>query len=123
MRISVLVQGSPWTTRACHNALEFVRAVAKSEHELYRVFFYQDAVGIAHSHVEVSVDEPNLQEAWLELSNSTQVELAICVSAASRRGLVQTKEIDTVKEGFTVVGLGQLVDAMLESERLVSFSA
>ena len=123
MQISILVQGSPTATRACHSALAFAQAVADSQHALYRVFFYQDAVAIGNQHFDVPLDELNLQAEWLELSEKHNVELVVCVSAAQRRGISQGEHHDTVANGFVVSGLGQLIDAMLSSDRLVSFTA
>lgn len=123
MQISILVQGSPTSTRACHSALDFARAVVNSEHNLFRVFFYQDAVSIGARHFDTPPDEPNLQHTWVDLSQQFGVELVLCVSAAQRRGISQTDDHDTVADGFLVSGLGQLIEAMLESDRLVSFTA
>ncbi len=123
MQISILVQGSPTSTRACHSALDFSQSVVDSEHSLFRVFFYQDAVSIGSRHFATPPDEPNLQNAWLALSKQYDVELVLCVSAAQRRGISQADDHNTVAEGFLVSGLGQLIEAMLESDRLVSFTA
>lgn len=123
MQISILVQGSPTSTRACHSALDFAVSVVESEHDLYRVFFYQDAVSIGARYFDTPPDEPNLQSRWLALNKEHDVELVLCVSAAQRRGMSQADDHDTVAEGFAVSGLGQLIDAMLESDRLVSFTA
>ena len=123
MKISVFVQGSPWTTRASVNALNFTKALVQSEHDVFRVFFYQDAVAIAHQVFDVPSDEPNLQTEWLSLSQENDIELAVCVSASQRRGITSSTEHDTIKEGFEIRGLGQLIEAMLMSDRLVSFSA
>lgn len=123
MQISILVQGSPTSTRACHSALDFAASVAGSEHNLFRVFFYQEAVTIGARHFDTPLDEPNLQTKWLNLSKRYDIELVLCVSAAHRRGISQADDHDTVADGFTVSGLGQLIEAMLESDRLVSFTA
>lgn len=123
MQISILVQGSPTSTRACHSALDFAQSVVDSEHDLFRVFFYQDAVAIGARHFDTPPDEPNLQRRWLALNEQHGIELVICVSAAQRRGISQSSAHDTVADGFTVSGLGQLIEAMLESDRLVSFTA
>ena len=123
MQISILVQGSPTSTRACHSALDFAASVANSEHNLFRVFFYQEAVSIGARHFDTPPDEPNLQTQWLALSKHQDIELVLCVSAAQRRGISQADDHDTVADGFIVSGLGQLIEAMLESDRLVSFTA
>ena len=123
MQISILVQGSPTSTRACHSALDFANSVVESEHDLFRVFFYQDAVAIGSRHFDAPQDEPNLQSKWRILNEQHDVELVLCVSAAQRRGISQSDDHDTVADGFSISGLGQLIEAMLESDRLVSFTA
>ena len=92
-----------------------------SNHTLYRVFFYQDAVLIGNRFAELPSDERNLQQEWLEFAQTHSIELDLCVSAAQRRGISQSNEHDSVAEGFQISGLGQLVEAMIESDRLVSF--
>ena len=123
MRISILVQGSPTTTRACESAYKFATTVADSDHELFRVFFYQDAVEIGHRHADSPPDEINLQQHWRDLGRKNNIELMLCVSAAQRRGIAESKDYSTVAEGYSIAGLGQLVEAMLESDRVVSFTA
>ena len=123
MQISILVQGSPVSTRACHSALDFANSVVNSEHDLFRVFFYQDAVMIGARYFDTPPDEPSLQSRWLALSRQHNIDLVLCVSAAQRRGISQNHDHDTVADGFSVSGLGQLIEAMLESDRLVSFTA
>ncbi|MCY4128768.1 MAG: sulfurtransferase complex subunit TusD [Gammaproteobacteria bacterium] len=123
MQISILVQGSPTSTRACHTALDFANSVVDSEHDIFRVFFYQDAVTIGARYLDTSPDEPNLQSRWVALGKHQNFELVLCVSAAQRRGISQDVDHDTIADGFAVSGLGQLIEAMLESDRLVSFTA
>ena len=123
MQISILVQGSPTSTRACHSALEFANSVVDSKQDLFRVFFYQDAVAIGARYFDAPPDEPNLQSRWVALGKRHDLELVLCVSAAQRRGISQGVDHNTVADGFSVSGLGQLIEAMLQSDRLVSFTA
>lgn len=122
MKISVLVLGSPTETRACHSALSFARAVIESKHELFRVFFYQDAVEICKSSFDESSEELQLQGKWQSFAEQSKVELDICISAAQRRGIGNSEPISNVANRFQIMGLGQLVEAMIESDRLVTFS-
>ena len=115
MRFSLLVQGAPSTTSAPHNALEFARAAVARGHAIGRVFFYKDAVILAN---RFAADEGALREDWTTLAAEAECELAVCIAAAGRRGIVEN---DTLAEGFAIVGLGQLIEAMEESDRLVAF--
>lgn len=115
MRISLLVQGAPCSTSAPGNALDFARAVVARGHAIGRVFFYKDAVLVGNRFAE---DQSGLREGWATLAAQAGFELAVCVSAAGRRGVVEDVSL---ADGFVIVGLGQLIEAMEESDRLVAF--
>ena len=115
MRISLLVQGSPHATQALANALGFAEAAFAAGHEVERVFFYKDAVVVAS---QLAADEARLRERWQALAGRAGFELAVCVAAAERRGIVDD---GSLAPGFAIVGLGQLVQAMEASDRLVTF--
>lgn len=114
MRIDLLVQSAPLGLGASCNALRFAKAALAAGHAIGRVFFYQDAVAIGNRFLD---DERDLRVEWVALSNDGGFELAVCVAAAARRGVVG----DTLADGFVIVGLGQLIEAMERSDRLVSF--
>lgn len=114
LRISLLVQGSPHATQALANALGFAEAAVAAGHGVERVFFYKDAVVVGS---RLAVDEAGLRQRWQALAGRAGFELAVCVAAAERRGIVD----DSLAAGFATVGLGQLVQAMEASDRLVTF--
>ena len=115
MRIDLLVQGAPLTTGAPERALKFARAAIAAGHRIRRIFFYNDAVDIAN---RFAADERRIRADLAQLAIEGDFELAVCVTAAGRRGVVAD---DSLAEGFTIVGLGQLVETIEESDRLVSF--
>ena len=52
----------------------------------------------------------------------------LCVAAAQRRGIADAdeakrngKDADNIAEGFRISGLGQLIEAGIQSDRLVTF--
>ncbi|MDG1205648.1 MAG: DsrE family protein, partial [Pseudomonadales bacterium] len=58
------------------------------------------------------------------------LELIVCVASALRRGVLDETEAkrydtksDNMAAAFQIGGLGQLIDAGLSSDRLVTFSA
>jgi len=114
LRINLLVQGAPFTTGAAATALHFARAVTAAGHQIGRVFFYKDAVAIGNRFAA----DGGVRSGWTELAAAAGIELAICVAAAGRRGI---KDGHSLADGFAIVGLGQLIEAMEESDRLVSF--
>ena len=114
MRINLLVQGTPLGATA-RTALEFAKAVLAGGHEIGRVFFYKEAVAIGN---RFATDEAGIRAGWTALAAQGGFELAICVAAAGRRGVVAE---ESLASGFAIVGLGQLVAAVEEGGRLVSF--
>jgi tRNA 2-thiouridine synthesizing protein D len=73
-------------------------------------------------------DDRNIVNRWSELSKEYDLDLVLCVAAAQRRGIVDEEEAkrhgksgDNVAEGFRISGLGQLIDAGINSDRLISF--
>ncbi len=130
MRIALLIQGAPRTTDAPVAALKFARAALAAGHGIHRAFFHKDGVCIAHRFVSLPADEPDVAAEWLEFAGRHEVELTVCVAASARRGVVDAGEAAraglngaTLREGFDVVGLGQMIEAMLEADRTVTFGA
>lgn len=114
MRIDLLVQSAPFGGGASPNALRFARAAIAAGHAIGRVFFYKEAVAIGNRHAS---DDEGTRADWVALAAEGGFELAICVAAAARRGVVE----ESVADGFAIVGLGQLIEAIEDGERLVSF--
>jgi len=114
LRIDLLVQGEPLETGAPSRALNFARAALDAGHRIGRVFFYKDAVAMGN---RFASDEGDIREGWTRLASSHGFELAICIAAAARRGIVE----ESIADGFNIVGLGQLIEAAEQSDRLVSF--
>ncbi|HNL80822.1 MAG TPA: DsrE family protein, partial [Agitococcus sp.] len=62
------------------------------------------------------------------LAKQHQLELAVCVAAALRRGITDADNShrhhlqgDNLAEGFTLTGLGTLTDLMINSDRFLQF--
>ena len=109
-------------------AYQFARAAVSQGHEIYRVFFYGDGVLNTNSLSISSQDETNLSQAWDKFLTSNEIDSVACVSSARVRGILSSEESKQNKKAGTslcestkISGLGQLVDAALQSDRLVSF--
>lgn len=129
MRFSLLVNASPGQGQAQLSALRFAEAVLAAGHELSRVFFYGEAVLAGNRLNAPPGDETDITARWQALTKAHGVELSLCVAAALRRGVLNAEEAlrwekvgDNLAPGFALAGLGQLIEAMVESERLVEFS-
>ena len=115
MRINLLVQGAPFSTAAAQSACAFARAALAAGHSVGSVFFYKDAAAIGN---RFATDDAGVRDGWKALAAEGGFELMVCISAAGRRGVIEN---ESVADGFAIVGLGQLIGAMEECDRLVTF--
>ena len=128
MRISLAVHGDPVSSRASQSALRFCEAAVARGHDLYRVFFYHDGVNNGSRLTTPPQDDRHIQQRWSELAEQHNLDLVLCVAACQRRGLVDAdekkrhgKDADNIADGFRISGLGQLIEASVEADRVVSF--
>lgn len=128
MIFSLAVYAAPYSQQASDSAHRFAQALLNNGHTLYRVFFYHDAVHNASSLATPSQDEINLPQSWQQLSKQHNVDLVVCIAAALKRGLLNEQEASrydkpaaNLSSNFTISGLGQLVDAAIVSDRLITF--
>ncbi len=125
---SLMVTANPYTAQGQYTALRFANEVINKGHQLKRIFFYADGVLIASRLNCPPSDEINLTKAWANLAIEKDVELTVCVTAALKRGIVNQAEADrnaltgeNLDPAFEISGLGQLTEAMLESDKLITF--
>ncbi len=128
MQFSILVNAAPHSNEGARSAYKFAAAALAAGHKVYRVFFYHDGVLNANCLNQLAQDETDLQAQWVALAQEHGFELAVCIASALRRGVLDASEADrydkpasNLHAAFTIVGLGQLVDASLHSDRLVTF--
>ena len=128
MKLSVQVNEGPYNHQASVTAINFVKAALEAGHEVFRVFFYHDGVNNGTNLATPPQDDMNIQKTWSELAAANNIDLVVCVAAAQRRGIVDQGEMErngksaqNIMDGFRISGLGQLIEAGIESERLVVF--
>lgn len=117
MKIAILVNEGPFTHQASDSAYQFAKAAVEKGHEVMRVFFYHDGVNNGNRLSEPQSDDRNLVKLWSELAEEHGTDLVVCVAAALRRGIKD----EILAAGFRISGLGQLIEAGVESDRLVVF--
>ena len=117
MLFAVTINEGPYQHQASDSAYLFCRAVLEKGHELRRVFFYNDGVNNASSLTEPPLDDRNIVNRWSKLAADHKIDLVVCVAAALRRGIRD----ENLAAGFRISGLGQLVEAGIEADRLVTF--
>ena len=117
MKFGILVNEGPFTHQASDTAYHFTTAALDKGHEIVRVFFYHDGVNNATKLSAPQSDDRNLVKLWSELGQERGVELIVCIAAALRRGLTE----ENLAPGFEISGLGQLVGAGIDADRLIVF--
>ena len=128
MKLSIQVNEGPYQHQASDTAFNFTKTAIEAGHEIYRVFFYHDGVNNGTRYTTPPQDDRNVVNRWSELAEAHDLDLVICVAAAQRRGLVDEgeqqrngKDGNNIAPGFRISGLGQLIEAGIQSERLVVF--
>ncbi len=128
MKFAIMINEGPYTHQASDSAYLFARAALAKGHEVTRVFFYHDGVNNATRLTAPPQDDRHIVNRWSELAKSHNLDLVVCIAAAQRRGLMdeneakrQGKNADNIAPGFRISGLGQLVEAGIQSDRLVVF--
>jgi len=128
MKFAIQVNEGPYTHEASVTALNFVKAVLKAGHEVFRVFFYHDGVNNGTRYTSPPRDDINIADSWSELAKTHNLDLVVCVAAAQRRGIVDQgeqerngKDGNNIADGFRISGLGQLIEAGIEADRSVVF--
>lgn len=128
MKFSVMISEGPYTHQASDTAYNFTKAALESGHDIFRVFFYHDGVNNGTRLATPPQDDRNVVNRWSELAAAHDLDLVLCVAAAQRRGIADAdeakrngKDADNIAPGFRISGLGQLIEAGIQSDRLVTF--
>ncbi len=128
MKFGILINEGPYQHQASDSAYHFVMAALAKGHEIYRIFFYHDGVNNGTRLTTPPRDDRNIVDRWSKLAADHQVDLVVCVAAAQRRGIVDVdekkrngKDADNIAPGFRISGLGQLIEAGIQADRLMVF--
>ncbi len=128
MKLAIQINEGPYQHEASDTAYQFVKAALAKGHEIFRVFFYHDGVNNGTRLTTPPQDDRNVVARWSELAEQHGIDLVVCVAAAQRRGIADAdeakrngKDTDNIAPGFRISGLGQLIEAGIQSDRLVVF--
>lgn len=122
MLFVIQVNTAPYQSQSAYTALQFSLA-AVQDHQIKRIFFYHEGIYNAFASSEAPADQIDIIKSWSALAKQHNIDLLVCISAAQRRGLTQDN-IDgspLLAEGFRIGGLGEMVEAMIEADRLMVF--
>lgn len=125
---TVVVRCGPDQQSQALSAFQFTKELLLQGHQVLRVFFYQQGVHLASDLRVMPQDETDLTALWQQLSVDYDLELGVCIATALQSGVVDQQEClryelsgANLALQFTLVGLGQLAAASIESDRLISF--
>lgn len=128
MKFGIQINEGPYTHEASDTAYHFVKAALDNGHEIFRIFFYHDGVNNGTRLTTPPQDDRNIVNRWTELAEKHDLDLVVCVAAAQRRGIADAdeakrngKDADNLAPGFRISGLGQLIEAGIQSDRLLVF--
>ncbi|PCJ22276.1 MAG: sulfurtransferase complex subunit TusD [Gammaproteobacteria bacterium] len=128
MKFSLIILDGPSSSQSSNTALEFAKAAVATDHELFRVFFASDGVLHGSTLNTPPQDELNIAQAWQDFIRLHDVDAVVCVAASLRRGLLNEQEAqryqkpaDNLSDTMELSGLGQLIEATLSSDRVLTF--
>jgi tRNA 2-thiouridine synthesizing protein D len=128
LKFGIQVNEGPYQHQASDSAYQFTRAALEKGHEIFRVFFYNDGVNNGTRLGVPPQDDRNITKLWQELAEKYDLDLVVCVAAAQRRGILDEdeakrhgKDASNIADRFRISGLGQLIEAGIQSDRLVTF--
>ncbi|WP_343192115.1 sulfurtransferase complex subunit TusD [Buchnera aphidicola (Formosaphis micheliae)] len=128
MHYLVIVTGSVYGTENSSTAFLFCKEVVHSGHKLHSVFFYFSGVLNANRMVFPAIDECNLVKSWSNFSIKFKIKLNVCISAASRRGVISDENalrlgmpVGNLNNSFKLIGLSGLSEAIYMCDRIIQF--
>lgn len=128
MKFSIVVYAAPYSSQAAGSALQFAKCLLNEGHEIYRLFFFSDGVHNSNKLIIAPQDEQNIPSEWHKLIENFEIDSVACVSSAIKRGILNEQEArryelsdNTLMDSSEIAGLGQLIDAMMNSDRTVHF--
>lgn len=106
-------------------AYQVAKELLKTNHTIRQIFFFQEGISNANVFINPANDEINLMEQWQILAKSHNLSLHLCIAAAQRRGVIDKTSshlnITNLAEHFTLAGLGEFSQAVLQADRLLTF--
>lgn len=128
MIFSLVITGAPYSSEAPCSALRFARAALENGHQIHRIFLHGDGVLCATRLASPPQDEQDIHKQWQDLAAEHQLDVVVCIASALKRGILDADESSRYnKQHFNIAsamelgGLGQLIDAVNHSDRVITF--
>lgn len=110
MNYTLVILSGPDSGQCHARALAFAQALERRGHHLCRVFFFGQGVRIA-----LDWDD-GAAKAWRHIASGAKAELVLCSASAERYGVA------TNHDNFVIAGLGSLMEAGFDSDRVLTFA-
>lgn len=130
MKFSLIILDEPNHSSSSHTALEFAKAAIAKGHDIFRVFFANGGVLNGSVLNTPPQDECNVADNWQQFITQNKVDAVVCVAASLRRGLLNAQEAEryqkpasNLSSSIELAGLGQLIEATLSSDRVITFGS
>ncbi len=123
MKFTIAIYCSPLDSEKSETGFRFAQTIISQGHSIYRLFFFSEGVLNAANVSPLSL-------RWQELITANDIDAIVCVASADKHGVTQAAlEADSdplarekvLMPGFQIGGLGQLIDASIHSDRIISF--
>lgn len=119
---------SPPQSPASRRALRFAESVLQTGHIIERLFFYQHGIYNAVNSIVTPQDELDIHTAWQTFIETNNLDAVVCIAAALKRGQLDETEATryqktamTISSPWQLSGLGQLHEAIQNSDRFICF--
>lgn len=130
MKFTLVITGAPHSSNAPASALRFARAALAEGHEIYRVFLQGDGVLTASTLAQSPQDVLDTSRLWQQFAKDHKLDVVVCIASALKRGVVNPEEAkrygksaSNCSDAMDLSGLGQLMDAIHHSDRVITFGA
>ena len=130
MVFTLVVYGAPYSSESPLTAYNFARATLAKGHNICRIFFFHDGALNGSGAVSSHNGEFSLLSGWQDLHKRFNIDMVICIGSGTKRGVINEQEAKragiacgTLAPGFELSGLGQLVEAMIKSDRIITFGS
>tara|TARA_R110002050_G_scaffold81499_1_gene174273 strand:- start:286 stop:675 length:390 start_codon:yes stop_codon:yes gene_type:complete len=125
---TLLVTSSPNSTDLHLAATEFANAAVKDGHIIRRVFFYGDGVYAGLASQQPPQGQESALQLWRQLKEDLDTPLQACIANSLRRGVTDCREAKrynlgeaTLADFFELCGLGEIAEALNDSDRVIQF--
>jgi tRNA 2-thiouridine synthesizing protein D len=128
MKYAICILSSPSNSDSFHSSYRFTETLLKAGHQVSGIFFYHESVTVASSILCPPQDDFNAQQSWITLIEQYGLTPTICIAAGLKRGIIDEKEAKrygkvtfNLEPHFTLGGLGELVSACADADRVITF--